>query len=120
MSTKAKIAPPPKPKMGYASTLDLMTEPVALKPEEGSEPADQEGAKIVNDNMKTRDSDLFVDLNFKVRPQVKTEFKISATAAGLSMKQLLMVAYDLWKVESAKGNPEVTQITRRVKALEKN
>lgn len=116
MSTKAKIAPPPKPKMGYASTLDLMTEPVALKPEEG----EQEGAKIVNDNMKTRDSDLFVDLNFKVRPQVKTEFKISATAAGLSMKQLLMVAYDLWKVESAKGNPEVTQITRRVKALEKN
>ncbi len=115
-TTKAKIAPP-KAKMGYASALDLMTEPTVLaQPEEG----EPEQAKIINDNMKTRDSDLFVDLNFKVRPTVKTEFKISATAAGLSMKQLLMVAYDLWKLESSKGNPEVARITQRVKALEKN
>ncbi|AGC36197.1 hypothetical protein B7L88_gp091 [Rhizobium phage RHEph10] len=36
------------------------------------------------------------DLNFKVDPEFHTRFKMTATAAGLSMKELLEQCFDAW------------------------
>ncbi|QIG69053.1 hypothetical protein EVB78_019 [Rhizobium phage RHph_N1_15] len=36
------------------------------------------------------------DLNFKVDPEFHTKFKMTATAAGLSMKELLEQCFDAW------------------------
>lgn len=46
------------------------------------------------------------DLNFKVHPDFKTKYKLTATAAGLSMKDLLEEGFDLWiKDKKAKREP---------------
>lgn len=80
--------------------------------------ASDQPINLVGNNMKARASDQFSDLNFKVKPDFRTEFKISAAAAGLSMKQLLMVGYKLWVLESGKGNSDLPAIIRQVKDLD--
>jgi predicted HicB family RNase H-like nuclease len=47
------------------------------------------------DNMKKKDA-VLRDLNFKVDPDFHTRFKMTATAAGLSMKELLEQCFDAW------------------------
>ncbi|WP_276122701.1 hypothetical protein [Pararhizobium qamdonense] len=42
------------------------------------------------------------DLNFKVDPDFHTKFKMTATAAGLSMKDLLEECFEAW-IKSRKG-----------------
>lgn len=37
------------------------------------------------------------DMSFKVHPDFHREFKMTAAAAGLSMKDLLEEAFDAWK-----------------------
>ena len=52
------------------------------------------------DNMKPKPE--LRDLNFKVDPEFHLKFKMTATAAGLSMKEFVQECYEAW-VDKQKG-----------------
>jgi hypothetical protein len=83
LAPSSAIVPPPPQKTAFKSLVGLETR--AEQP-------------IVNDNMKKTN---WADLNFKVDPEFKVEFKTVAASHGLSMKELLEEAYDLWKKNKA-------------------
>jgi hypothetical protein len=76
--TKAKVPAKPQ-KMSYLGAL-----------------ATEEKPTLVADNMETKKSDLFTDLNFKVLPDFKLKYKVTASSAGMSMKELLEESFDMW------------------------
>jgi predicted HicB family RNase H-like nuclease len=77
--TKANIQKPPQPNsMKFLGAL-------------------QEKPEFTADNMADPDTKAR-DLNFKVSPEFHTKFKMTAAAAGLSMKELLEDSFKAWVV----------------------
>jgi hypothetical protein len=46
----------------------------------------------------------YVDLNFKVSPELAHEMKVTAAVNGLKLKGLLEQAFEAWKREKARKN----------------
>ncbi|MBX4911336.1 hypothetical protein HJA82_28920 [Rhizobium bangladeshense] len=83
-ATKANIQPKPQSASSMKFLGSLAAEPVEA-----------------SDNMKDKAA-ILRDLNFKVDPEFHTKFKMTAAAAGKSMKELLEECFDAW-VQIRKG-----------------
>ena len=66
----------------------------------------------IPDNL-SRANDEIKDLNFKVDPAFHRQFKLTASAWGMSMKELLEAAYNAWIDQHGERPESLNDLLRR-------